>query len=97
MAEWQAALPSVPVEAELVKAATWHRANPSRQKTLRGMPRFLFDWLKRERRTQPQQIQQPSPPTPAAGSNFAITAGMPIWQQWGMSKEQWLAERANTG
>jgi hypothetical protein len=33
------------VDAELLKAAAWLEANPTRRKTPFGMPRFLVNWL----------------------------------------------------
>jgi hypothetical protein len=34
--------------AELMKARQWCVDNPARQKTARGMPKFLFGWLERK-------------------------------------------------
>jgi hypothetical protein len=45
VAEWSAAYPGVDVAAECRKAAAWVRANPSKRKTARGMPRFLVSWI----------------------------------------------------
>lgn len=41
------AFPSVDVVAEIRKAVVWCAANPSRRKTPRGIPRFLFTWIER--------------------------------------------------
>jgi hypothetical protein len=44
---WQHAFPDVDVFAELNVMATWLEANPSRVKTVKGMPRFCQSWLSR--------------------------------------------------
>jgi len=48
VAEWQATFKGVDVVDECSRALAWLRANPSKQKTARGMPRFLVAWLNRE-------------------------------------------------
>ena len=45
--QWQHAFPNVDIFAELNVMATWLEANPSRVKTVRGMPRFCQSWLSR--------------------------------------------------
>jgi hypothetical protein len=47
VARWQTLYPRVDVDGECRKALAWLEANPSRQKTARGMPRFLVGWLAR--------------------------------------------------
>lgn len=44
---WQHAFPEVDVFAELNVMATWLEANPTRVKTVKGMPRFCQSWLSR--------------------------------------------------
>jgi hypothetical protein len=44
---WQHAFPDVDIFAELNVMATWLEANPTRVKTVRGMPRFCQSWLSR--------------------------------------------------
>ena len=44
---WQHAFPDVDIFAELNVIATWLEANPTRVKTVRGMPRFCQSWLSR--------------------------------------------------
>jgi hypothetical protein len=44
---WQSTFRGVDVSAECKVALEWCKANPTRQKTARGMPRFLFSWLER--------------------------------------------------
>ena len=46
-AEYRATFSGVDVDAELAKAAQWLRDNPSRRKTAKGLPRYLFAWLER--------------------------------------------------
>ena len=49
---WTELYPSLNVQAEVQKAVAWVQANPSRRKTVRGMPRFLVAWLNRAQPTQ---------------------------------------------
>lgn len=45
---WSDAFPGVDVLAECKKARAWLMANPPRQKTHRGMERFLVSWFSRQ-------------------------------------------------
>jgi len=61
-----AAFPGVDVPGECCKALVWCEANPTKQKTPRGMGRFLFSWMDRSQnrggRTanpEPEQHQLP--------------------------------------
>ncbi len=45
--EWKAAFPGVNIANEYAKATAWLNANPTKKKTPRGMPAFLFRWLER--------------------------------------------------
>jgi hypothetical protein len=45
--EWKVAFPGVNVANEYAKATAWLNANPTKKKTPRGMPAFLFRWLER--------------------------------------------------
>lgn len=47
VAEWRAIYPGIDVLAECRKALAWSHANPTRRKTLKGMPAFLVNWLNR--------------------------------------------------
>ena len=47
LAFWQQLYPRVPVLDELGHALAWLEANPAKQKTMRGMPKFLVGWLNR--------------------------------------------------
>lgn len=58
IAEWQQAFPRVDVWGECQKALVWVKANPPRQKTARGMPRFLVAWLAR---VSPVERRHPMP------------------------------------
>ncbi len=42
---WSAAYPGLDVTRELLQMEVWLRANPTRRKTPRGMPRFVINWL----------------------------------------------------
>lgn len=46
--EFERAYPGVNVEGELAKARAWCLSNPSRQKTHKGVMRFLNAWMERE-------------------------------------------------
>ena len=45
---WVAAYPGVDIPATFQEMRAWLVANPSRRKTLNGMPRFVNSWLSRE-------------------------------------------------
>ncbi len=47
VSEYRATFPGLDVEGECRKALQWTRDNPTRRKTARGMPKFLFGWLER--------------------------------------------------
>lgn len=53
--EYVKAFPGVSVMAELGKMRVWLLSNPTRKKTLKGMPRFMNWWLAKEQNNQPQQ------------------------------------------
>ncbi len=45
--EYRGSFPHLDVAAEYAKARAWLNSNPSKKKTPRGMPKFLFGWLER--------------------------------------------------
>ena len=45
--EWRTAFPGLDITAEFRKVYAWLQANPTKRKTPRGMPHFLFGWLER--------------------------------------------------
>ena len=47
IARWQAAYVGLDVRQQLLAAAVWVAANPTRRKTLRGAPTFCVNWLGR--------------------------------------------------
>ncbi len=66
--EWQELYPDMDVMAECRKALQWLRDNPSRQKTSKGMTKFLNGWLQRSndqgryiRRSKPNANNDTSP------------------------------------
>lgn len=46
--QWEKAFPAVDVKQELHKMAAWLDANPTRQKTRKGVCRFINSWLSKE-------------------------------------------------
>jgi len=46
--EWGPLYPGLDVLATCRNALAWARANPTKRKTAKGMPRFLVNWLTRE-------------------------------------------------
>jgi hypothetical protein len=56
MEEYRQSFPAVDVEAECRKARQWCIDNPRRQKTARGMPRFLNGWLSKEQDRGPRRL-----------------------------------------
>lgn len=67
IAEWGRAYPGLDVTAECRRALAWCHANPSKQKTARGMANFLLGWFNRstDRGGRPPG---PSPAKPAGES-----------------------------
>jgi len=47
VAEYRQSFPSLDVLGQVTKARQWCRDNPAKQKTARGMGKFLFAWLER--------------------------------------------------
>jgi hypothetical protein len=47
MGAWRAAYPTLDILREVAAAHAWEVANPHRQKTSRGRPKFLTAWLER--------------------------------------------------
>lgn len=45
--EWEKLYPGMDIESQLKKALAWVRTNPTREKTAKGMPKFLLAWLNR--------------------------------------------------
>jgi len=58
----KATYPSVNVENQLAMMADWCKANPGKQKTMRGAMRFVTGWLRREQKA-------PKKPNPRARSD----------------------------
>lgn len=48
LSEWQAAYPAVDVAQQVREMRTWCLANPTRQKTPRGVNAFIVNWLAKE-------------------------------------------------
>lgn len=53
LAEYRSTFPGIDIDAELRKARLWLLDNPGRQKTPKGMPRFLSGWLTRAKPNDP--------------------------------------------
>lgn len=47
---WQQAYPDLNVRSELLQAATWCKANPTRRKSRAGIERFIVSWLGRSQK-----------------------------------------------
>jgi hypothetical protein len=56
LADMQECYPSINVESELLKMKGWLLANPDKNKTHRGMTRFINSWLSRAR---PEPLNKP--------------------------------------
>jgi len=69
VAEWKSLYPSLDIPAEARKALAWLQANPGRQKTIGGMPRFLVQWFNRSTDSARPATVKPATPT-------ASTVGM---------------------
>jgi hypothetical protein len=53
--EWRESYPRVDVKQEMIKARQWLRDNPERQKTGRGMTKFVGGWLARANDSLPPE------------------------------------------
>ena len=69
VAGWEAAYPGVNVRQALREMIAWLQANPTRQKTSRGMPRFIVAWLAREQ-NRPGVAAQLSGPRRGSDSRY---------------------------
>lgn len=58
VSEYNEAFPALDVLAEARKARQWLIDNPSRRKTGKGMPRFLFSWLERSQNNNRSSVGQ---------------------------------------
>lgn len=68
--EWATAFPAVDLETELRKMGAWLNANPTKQKTASGMPRFIVNWLSKAQ-------DQAHPSTPSTGAANGRTRTSP--------------------
>lgn len=75
---WHQAFPGVAVLAECRKALAWCEANPAKQKTPRGMPKFLFGWLERSQNSAGGR--GPPPPRQTPGER-AADAQAKLWAE----------------
>lgn len=66
LAEWQETYPRLDVPSELRKARQWLLDNPAKQKTFRGMTRFLGAWLTRAQDSGRGARKEPSAQESAA-------------------------------
>lgn len=71
--ELQSTFVGVNVDFELKKALMWLKTNASRQKTARGMPRFLMSWMDKE-----QNKGRPPPENSGNGSARPRTPNAPL-------------------
>jgi hypothetical protein len=55
LVQLQTAYPAIDVPAEMLKAVAWCIANPNRQKTPQGVPRFLNSWMSKAKPAPWQQ------------------------------------------
>lgn len=55
MSKWAACYPSLNIEIELTRAATWSASNPKRRKTVAGVARFCTNWLAKEQKKNPNR------------------------------------------
>ena len=74
--EYVNAFPGISVMAELAKLRSWLLSNPTKMKTLRGMPRFMNTWLSKAQDNQPhgRSNRYGNPPLGKADGNLAVLA-----------------------
>ncbi len=53
--DWKKLYPAIDVEQQLRNMKGWVLANPTKRKTLSGIPRFITNWLAREQNAGPRQ------------------------------------------
>ena len=60
--KWQSLYPSVNIEQQIRNMIGWLEGNPQRKKTLKGMPRFIHNWLSKEQNRGGQAFAKPQEP-----------------------------------
>ena len=70
------AYPGVNVKSELAKMCAWLEANPTKKKTIKGIPRFINSWLAKAQDNQPR--------------GTAVASQTPKTRQWTPITEQSL-------
>lgn len=78
LSEYELAFPAVDVMQECRTARQWCIDNPSRRKTVRGMPGFLSRWLARKQNQGGRSFSKTADPrgTMAAGADFLKSRGV---------------------
>lgn len=76
VSEWQAAYPGVDVTAECRKALAWCNANPRKQKTFSGMPKFLNGWLTKAQNDSGRQLFSHGKPATRGQAELDFAARM---------------------
>ena len=74
VAEWSTAFPGIDVTAECRKALAWIKANPTKRKTVRGMPAYLCKWLTRAQEVRPTKGAAPVRPGPSPSIQADVDA-----------------------
>lgn len=53
---WKELFPAVDILQSLRKMISWLESNPSNKKTVKGMPRFISNWLSKDQDRAPRQL-----------------------------------------
>lgn len=69
--EWTETFPGVDVMQQLRTMYSWSKANPTKRKTLRGMPRFIVNWLSREQDKPKPHVTTHAKPSNHVGDQLA--------------------------
>lgn len=90
--EFKTDFPGVDVLAECRAARAWNENNPSKRKTLRGMPAFLCSWLSRAQNRgpvlSPNHFGKPPPQIPRAIPSVTPLVPRSIYDRLPMAKKQ---------
>lgn len=78
--EWSNLYPAVDIDQQLRNMLGWLKSNPTKRKTMKGMPRFINSWLSRE-----QDAYHPTAPGKKKGHDLEDTYS--AIRDWAASKE----------
>lgn len=78
--EWSNLYPAVDIDQQIRNMLGWLKSNPTKRKTMKGMPRFINSWLSRE-----QDAYHPTAPGKKKGHD--LEDAYSAIREWAASKE----------